>query len=343
MKDYRYDMHYLRAIAICFIVIGHTFNYGWPEGIGYGIIRTFFDGGTAIFVFISGYFFSFLIKGEFSYGKYLKKKMRNIICPYLILSTSFFLFFSYRSGLFFANSVSCIAKEYFYQILLGQVFPSYWYIPFAVLLFVSSPVFFYYRRIRVSLQVLILAISFLPPLFIHRSIENLNIIQSYLYFTPYYLMGVFFDTNYGRLESKIYNFPFFLLYTIASLAITACQVILVKHTGNYYKAMMEYNGFDLNVPAKFFLILSLLYLTKKLTGRDHIVLKTIGSTSFSIYFFHLYFIYFFSEQIGSYTGFFYQDTKILLLYVLSSVGFSVLCARIAKWIFGPNSRMIVGY
>jgi len=87
---------YFRAIAILFIVAGHSLT-GWnidtlPEKVFANIIT----GGTSLFVFISGFFFHHIFYKNFEYIIFMKKKIENVLVPYIVLSTlAFFIIVIY--------------------------------------------------------------------------------------------------------------------------------------------------------------------------------------------------------------------------------------------------------
>jgi len=82
-------IHNFRAIAILLIVAGHCVlgltwgNYKYPLFKNLFIIILM--NGTVLFVFIAGFLFQHL-SSNFSYQKYLLKKNKYVILPYIICS-----------------------------------------------------------------------------------------------------------------------------------------------------------------------------------------------------------------------------------------------------------------
>ena len=73
-----------RALAIILIVMGHSFLHIHNRLISKFVVE-FFGNGTVLFVFIAGFLFQYL-QSSFEYNTYLKKKLYNVILPYIITS-----------------------------------------------------------------------------------------------------------------------------------------------------------------------------------------------------------------------------------------------------------------
>src|SRR5699024_1702790 len=79
--------------------------------------------------------------------------------------------------------------------------------------------------------------------FMHRPQSNSNFLQSLVYFTPYYLLGILFS----QYEPQVRRWHWPLLgASLAAIIITAwVQTFLWGHVGNYHKAAFIYDGMDL--------------------------------------------------------------------------------------------------
>ena len=80
-------VHNFRAVAIVIIVAGHAVvtlgRDAQPAQMDF--LLDLLDNGTVLFVFIAGFLFEHLSR-KFEYRSYLRKKLLNVIVPYLLIS-----------------------------------------------------------------------------------------------------------------------------------------------------------------------------------------------------------------------------------------------------------------
>ena len=102
-----------------------------------------FHSSTLYFVFISGYLFHFLAQRKFDLRTYYRKKLLNVIVPYVILSVFFtgyaFFWYSYTGEVPRFTKLVTGCREFFQALLYGDVVLTYWYIPFIATIFLVSP------------------------------------------------------------------------------------------------------------------------------------------------------------------------------------------------------------
>src|SRR5690606_5585731 len=80
-------IHYLRGLAILLIVGIHCrISFPWEHKIEARIFESLLDNSTIIFIFISGFLFQHLFVNNFNFRKYLVKKLKFVILPYLLVS-----------------------------------------------------------------------------------------------------------------------------------------------------------------------------------------------------------------------------------------------------------------
>ena len=65
-----------RGLAILLIVAGHTMQFGSIGSLTHKISMEVFTGGTALFIFISGFLFQHL-SYKYEFKNYMKKKWTN--------------------------------------------------------------------------------------------------------------------------------------------------------------------------------------------------------------------------------------------------------------------------
>lgn len=84
-KNFLNYINIFRGLAILLIVAGHTMQFGDNSSLIHKINCEIICGGTALFIFISGFLFQHL-SGKFEYKNYLQKKWTNVILPYFTTS-----------------------------------------------------------------------------------------------------------------------------------------------------------------------------------------------------------------------------------------------------------------
>ena len=89
-------IEYFRAVAILLIVCGHTYAVSWTHFADedpqtrvtwLNVIPALITGGTAYFVFISGFLYRQVFYGRTPYGEFMRKKALYVGLPYLVLAT----------------------------------------------------------------------------------------------------------------------------------------------------------------------------------------------------------------------------------------------------------------
>ena len=81
------SFNHFRAIAIIFIIAGHSFGIVGMEfdTLLEASIRNIIKGGTSLFVFISGLLFHHVFYQKYHYKNFFIKKCNHVLVPYLIL------------------------------------------------------------------------------------------------------------------------------------------------------------------------------------------------------------------------------------------------------------------
>ena len=185
---------YFRAITILLIIAGHSYGTWYINTVPEMFVANLITGGTALFVFISGFFFHYTFYPKFQFKKFLIKKCKNVLLPYIILSSFGFLFFVVilEEGTpqivgdlnSFINGVTLYLK-YFWS---GRILTAYWYISFIMIIFICSPLFIQYVKLSLRIQLYIFFLSLSFSVIIHRPYYNLNPIHSCIYFAPIYML-----------------------------------------------------------------------------------------------------------------------------------------------------------
>lgn len=340
------SIHFFRGIAILFIIAGHFLS---QMSIGLGIelnkmdnyekyVFNFFTGATGMFVFISGFLFYSVFYKKFEYKKFTIKKVENVYIPYLLLSAItilkvFFIDKNYLDYGFKNNNIDILKSLYTGVHMMG-----YWYITFIMIMFLISPVFIKYIESNYKGKILIA--SFFVALFIHRPLLNLNQIHSVIYFSFFYLLGMYCAINKDKIL-KILDNKIIIIFLL-SCFVTYVQTFIDGIIGSYEKNFFEYNGLDLMLIQKTLLCLFFFKLMDKFENSKLFLLDKLAEYSFVIYFLHPFFMKVYEYKLVPLIGI----RNYYLLVVLEIVLTVIVCSFIAiivKKIFGKYSRYFIGY
>ena len=122
-------------------------------------------GGTALFVFISGFLFYYVFyQRGFKYIEFMKKKVKKIFFPYVFMMVNLIILkFISRYIIFYTpwNSIKDFINDTFF-------FWSFWYIPFIMLVFASSIIYLYFIKKKFKYKILILFISMIISMVVGR-------------------------------------------------------------------------------------------------------------------------------------------------------------------------------
>lgn len=187
-----------RGVAILIIIIaGHVIGLAglnsdaFPDKVAVNL----FKGGTALFVFISGFLFHYLLTKGFSYRCYLFQKAEYVLLPYLIMSAIPVTLsvirrqqWSPREGTpTLAHGIDLCLQFVGRTIELlstGIILDGYWYVPFILTMFLFAPAFLRYAQLLAPTRLSIIGATTLTAMFVHRPVDNLSVLQSMVYFNP---------------------------------------------------------------------------------------------------------------------------------------------------------------
>ena len=139
-------INYMRGVAILFVVASHSLYLTVNSELVW--LAVLYDRliseGTTLFILISGFLF-FYLRGRFNYKVFLRKKIENVVIPYVLLSIPAILV--YCLGLKqdhdwidmqWFSDIS-LAFKVVYMYLTGAHLGPFWYIPIIILIFIFSP------------------------------------------------------------------------------------------------------------------------------------------------------------------------------------------------------------
>ena len=335
------SLEYFRAIAIIFIVAGHFFPVTGVEASNLFelTIQNIIFGGTTLFVFISGFLFHHVFYKNFSYGQFLRKKVKVIVLPYLFFSLIPIIYYSMKNinaHLYFDIQVVNYFSLAFKYFITGSSLQIYWYIPFIMLVFLLSPLHIRFIKVNFGSKLVVVTIMVVISIFLHRSIGNYNILHNFIYFAPIYLIGIMASIYKSRIYKFFNGKEYYILALVFSLAFFQAYN---GDVGSYHKAPFQYDGVDLMLLQKLSLSLFFMLWLHNFERTRNKFLEFIAATSFTIYFMHAFLLWVISSFNFRFDGN-WVEYIVLVAFII------MLCsatAFITKKGFKKRSRYIIGF
>jgi len=349
-KNFLDSIHRFRALAIVLIVAGHCYV---PAGLHFDAfweqcVFLFITGGTFYFVFISGFLFHHVYCRHFGYAAFMKKKMRYVLLPYLILGIvpvfisvfidPSFAFFPYAikgEGLWAKYALP--ALKYY---ATGGFMSAYWYIPFIMIMFALSPLFVAFSKRRARTGLWIVFALMIVSIVIQRPTLSLSPFQSVVYFMPVYLGGMLCSMYKEKLYALGARGE--LLFSLSGLFYILLQAGAGK-IAIYNKSPFVWDGIDFMFFQKASFALFFLIFLKRFEKVKNGVIDTLARTSFAIFFLHpilIKMLYVNSSWLFSAEG---KSWTLYVFYILF-ITFTCMAAALALKLLLPKySRQITGY
>ena len=296
-------MNIFRAIAILMIVLSHSIYIG-STTLRFSI-KSIFLNGTVLFIFISGFLFKYLTT-KLDYIVYLKKKLINVISPYIIISFIGITFCFARPDMNPFNELNPFIQIFIF-LTTGFIhnFPT-WYIPMITIYFILAPVFLKLEDIHIngkSLLYLLIPIFVILSVIYPKSFVSYKdliamtdfsllykywlcikaILYNFLNLIFAYVLGMFFAAHIDKIKN-LYKFRYFLLLlTIVTIGVEA---VLAYHSKISISSISK-------------MILSILILTYlehydeqiKKHPKFNGAMDLIAKYSFGIFFVHIHMMY----------------------------------------------------
>lgn len=350
-----------RGLAILLIVAGHTMQFGEVGSLVQKISVEVFAGGTALFIFISGFLFQHL-SSKYEFKNYLNKKWTNVVQPYLWTAIPgillcLFLPLSYGNSFDGLNLLLQIPM----MLSVGRVhnIPT-WFIPMICLFFLSS--YFLLWAEKKNILYKLLPILFAITIFVPRqdvdysTVQGLSYPQVYIEYVKYIFMGfihffsmyVFgmFCSKYKEIIDKFYNLRVLFLFLMIGSAVLNIYLSI-----NY----SVQNGTVSKIFATILLLAYLKHYDEWLLSKEKLnkVLDFIAKYSFGIFFVHWYFFYLYNQiiHLPNVMPMFADNYYLIFLAVfvrfvavtLMSIGALYFIKKIILFIKkDANTRMFIG-
>ena len=339
---------HFRAIAILFIIAGHSFNIAGMEfnTLFDVFIKNIISGGTILFVFISGFLFHHVFYPKYHYKNFLTKKCNNVLIPYIILGfIPIVLYVIMKKDAFdghFLPSGTGIINEYLIPAMKyyisGRFITAYWYIPCVMAIFALSPLHIKYIKTSLSFQLLLIFSFSIVSILVQRPVYNINIFQSLLYFTPVYLTGITVSINKEKIYTYLKGKEIYLLCIVISLAFVQSYLGL---EGSYHKQPFEYGGIDLMYLQKIVLCFFFMTWLSRFEKFNNKVIHSLAATSFAAFFIHPFILWFLNTL---HLNFLHVNSWAVYVFFVGTITVTcVLIAKFTKKVLPKYSRYLTGY
>jgi len=360
-KKFLNSINYFRGIAIIIIVMAHS--YGIAHWNIYRNPSTFDKlfyslnlNGSVFFIFISGFLYNHIFFPRFNYKKFMLKKAKFVLVPYLVCSIipiwyavssierNFWL-----DTFFYNNGRNFIPETISHQPILsslwflftGRAVYAYWYIPMIMLVFAISPLINQIIKSKYLFQVILFLIPI--SMIVHRPAQNVNPFHSLVYFLPVYLLGIYSSINQKKIYSLLKSNRTKIILLTTAIALGLIQVLIFKVSGNFNKDFFSISLPDINLLQKIILCFLLMSILDKFENTDIKSMKKTAETSFSIYFIHPFLLNpltLISRNIG-----FDFEGNVFTLFIATFfiMASAMAIAHCLKLFLKQNSRYIIGW
>ena len=298
MKKFMHNIEFMRALAIVLVVFTHVpldsllLYSGDSSQVIAQILLALFQNGTVLFVFIAGFLFYFLNQNGFNYCEYLKKKIKFVILPYIIILTAVF-FIKWFLGMknfpvYNWSAQAHIVKSYFWSLLTGgYILGPLWFVPMITLFYLSAPFFRWLANSYWLFPVLILTLGI--SFFTQRPYLNLNPFFSYLHFGGIYILGVSI-AKYDVFANKVLSSEYVILLLSflfgGTVWLTLGQFKTLDVVFFELQLLRKVWQVDWATVQKTLLALLAYGISLRLYVGSHMWVKKIADYSFGIFFIH---------------------------------------------------------
>ena len=292
-----------RGLAILLIIMGHTMQFGDSKSLINMINCEMICGGTALFIFISGFLFQHL-SAKYEFKNYMSKKWTNVIMPYLVVSVPGIILclvcpVAYKNS--FAGLSAWVQIPL--HLTIGRVhnIPT-WFIPMIVIFFLCSWLFLKLEKKGILYK--LLPILFLITIFLPRGVAEYEstigmeyidkyivyvkyIITNFFHFIALYVFGMFCSAH-KEIIDKFYDKR--ILLWVLMLGLSALDI--------YAQYKYQYSNYTIS---KIFLTMLVLAYLKHYDEfilshkKTNATLDFIAKYSFGLFFVHWYWFFAYNQ------------------------------------------------
>lgn len=323
-------IHYFRALAIFFIITGHTIDaFAWNDNDIERLLRIFLSNGSVLFVFIAGYLFQHL-SGKFNTKKYLKSKLKNVITPYIIISIpaiAIFVTLLERDSVWPGFYSHSILEQIGLFYITGKHLAPLWFIPMICIFYILAPLLVKADKNKFIYLGLPLFIAL--SCYVGRGLP----IQSFIHFFSAYLLGMY-CSKFKDIVNPIISRNTLIAFTFSLILIfSISEFIFMLGTNTYFNYLQK-------------LSMSLFFLGLFIKFNSHLnskFISTLADTSFGVFFIHSYFLtsgkLIYQKVNGE------LATGNLALYFIVAIFTLLTCSyliTLIKKLLGQQSKLFVG-
>ena len=183
-KKFLNSIDYFRGIAIIIIVAAHSYGIAnWNVYRNPSLFEKFFYAlnlnGSVFFMFISGFLYNHIFYPRFDYKKFMLKKTKYVLVPYLVCSIipiAHAVFIDPEPKFLLDSLQDKPVLAILWYLVTGRAVYAYWYIPTIFLIFAISPLINAWIK---SKSLIYVALALIPiSTIIHRPLHNANPIHS---------------------------------------------------------------------------------------------------------------------------------------------------------------------
>ncbi|MCX7097281.1 MAG: acyltransferase [Methylococcales bacterium] len=326
-------IHAFRAIAILFIVAGHSidaFDWGDQQETE-RILRICFSNGTVLFVFIAGYLFQHL-SPKYETKKYFIAKLKHVLVPYIIISIPAILIFTLvqeKNAVWEGFYDHTLWEQVALFYLTGAHLAPFWFIPMICLFYLVAPALIWADKTK--------GFYFATPLlivlscFIARGFPN----QSFVHFFSVYVLGMFCSRYKPIVNHWLENSTILFLACLSVIVLGIYEYYLMPET----ETMTYFNL--LQKLALTALIMGLLIRLKEQSTNHY--LNLIANASFGLFFVHSYLLsaakLAYENLVGSKAE---GDVLGYIFVVMAITLMGLATVYTIKKILGQKSKYLVG-
>ena len=345
MKQFLSYIHSFRAIAILFIVAGHSiFLFEWRQSPELQqLLRSVFQNGSVLFVFVAGFLFQHLSR-KFEYRRYLKSKLLNVVSPYLVVSVPMLAAqIATQRGTFDpsrSQEFPTLAHNIAWNLLTGNHVTPFWFIPMICVFYLLAPLLLWLDRDGRAYW--LLPGLLLVTVLVHRPEQLSDIGHACVYFLPVYLFGMACSKHRVRLLELVHRFLGPL--TVLVLGLVVVEVFVLERGGALLSQGLfstENGVVDTNAIQKLLLCWVLMGWLDRFDKQVAPRIAFLADLSFGLFFLHMIWIRIYTHTL---LGDVFPAGSLLryLALVAAVVALSVVVLVVAKKILGKRSRMVVG-
>lgn len=334
-SNFRYSLENFRGIAIVFVMLSHISSFRllgqYSDYFFYFLVDA-----TAWFVFISGYLFYYLEIEKFQYSKYLSRKLKFVILPYLILSIP-----AIAAGLYLSRNILLDLTPINYAIWSiltgGTVIAPMWFIPMITVFFLLTPLFS--RIAKSPLLVALTVIGLVFSIFSFRPVHNSNAIFSFLHFAGFYLLGISAAKFAPQLDAipDAWKNRIIMLSLLAFVLIGACYPGVETEPISFLGTI---GGLNYPILGKLMLLVAIFFAFERFFNFKNKSLSFMAKISFGLFFIHGFATLIFARWLS---GFAYPGPLSMLgAEIFFVVAGSIIVVFVSTRILGKWSRYVIG-